>query len=43
MPYDGHITSCEERLQTINLDDKVVVKHENSKANKLYSFVWNGA
>jgi len=43
MPYDGRITSCEEMLQIINLDDKVMVKHKNSEANKLYSLVWNGA
>jgi hypothetical protein len=38
-----HITSCEERLQFINLDDKVMVKLKNSEANKLYSLVWKGA
>jgi len=43
MPYDGRINSCEEKLQIINLDDKVMVKHKNSEANKLYSFLWNGA
>ena len=43
MPYDGRITSCEERLQIINSDDEVMFKHKNSEANNLYSFVWNGA
>ena len=43
MQHDGRITSCEVRLQIRNLDYKVMFKHKNSKANKLYSLMWNKA
>ena len=39
--HDGRITTCEVRLQIINLDEKVNFKHKNSETNKLHSCLWN--